>query len=708
MPSYPMASVLALLLSCAIELLFVPAPIDPLGMTLLVCLCVPMGMLHGLGWQLLFSALRRLPRWSQIIFWCGVGVGAGAWLSFMLGAFYRLNGPYRALALQVLGGSALVAAGLSLISNALQPTQDQPAGVIFGQPAWLRRLLVPLLLAAAVGCLYADSHYYVTLYPRAHDVLRWADWWAMMFAAVLVPEWLPLPRLSRKRAVLVFGLAAAAVPVVASIHPRGPASLMMRPWSASIMHAARVALDFDHDGYAALLGGGDCDEFDPHVNPGAREIPGNGIDDNCMLGDAKPVKKSTARPLAATEPAPFDVVFVTIDSLRPDHMGLYNPKYGPSGRNTCPNLDAFAQRSVVFDHAYAPGAWTSIAIASIMRGLYPRRLSWTSYYETNSMRLLRKRALQHLPRYEQAHQMFPLAFTDPHPTLAALFHAHGMRTAAVVHDGFSRMLTHGVGVERDFDNYWEVETWESNHADDSGTTSLAIRELSRAPKDRHLFLWVHFFGPHSPNQTHPDVPQYGPTLIDGYDHEIRYMDAQLPPLWQAIERRGKPTIIVVTGDHGEVFGDTVRMHGFSISEQDIRVPLLVSVPGWSPRRVTQLVSTLDIFPTLLALTHTPAPPGGDGVDLSAWARGVAKTVPRMLISETWRFERDGSPIVDLIAAFDGFQKIVLDTVDHSLRAYDQRAPVERPSWVDARQPSPLARFLLQYAEDTGGPLAPGE
>jgi arylsulfatase A-like enzyme len=703
---YTSASVAALLASCGYELVAVSAPVDVTGLVLLGCLCVVLGAVHGLGWQLLFALVRRLPRVVHWLFWCLIGAATGAWLAHVLGAVSRLHGPYRMLALQALAVSALQALGLSAVGVGMQPTAAHPRGAIFRYGLPVRTALCGSLIATAIGCFYADTHYYVGLYIRAHDALRWASWWSLMFALVLVPEWLRVPQPPGKRAALTLLLAALLVPLLAIVHPRGPATLMLRPWSASLVHVAQAALDFDHDGYAALLGGGDCNELDPRVNPGSPEIPGNGIDDNCMLGDAKPRPHARALPDAATGQSPYDVVLVTIDSLRPDHLGLFNPVYGPAGRSTSPNLDAWARRGVVFDRAYTPGAWTSIAIASIMRGLYPRRLQWTKYYETNLMHLLRKRNLDHLGRAEQPHQMFPLAFTDPNPTLASLLHRRGMRTAAVVHDGFSRMLTHGVGVERDFDVYWETETWEHDHEDDSGTADLAIRELGRAPKDRRLFLWVHFFGPHSPNSVHPGVPQYGPTLVDGYDHEIRYLDSQLPRLWDAIARRGVPTVIAVTGDHGEVFGENARMHGFSITEQDIRVPLILNVPGWSPHRVSQLVGTVDLFPTLLALTNTPAPQAIDGVDLTDWSLGTAPQKPRRLISETWRYEANGQPIIDLIAAFDGQRKIVVDTVDHSFRAYDQRSAVESPSWVDLRSSDPLTHFLLEYVEETGGPLVP--
>src|SRR6185436_5427619 len=119
-------------------------------------------------------------------------------------------------------------------------------------------------------------------------------------------------------------------------------------------------------------------------------------------------------------------------------------------------LTRFAENAVVFHHAYTPGAWTSIALGSVLRGLYPRHLAFTEYYETSRYRLLRKPIEPKLTGDERAARMFPLAWGDAHPPLAEWLARRGMHTFAVVDDGFSQMLSSGVGAARGFERYREV------------------------------------------------------------------------------------------------------------------------------------------------------------------------------------------------------------------------------------------------------------
>ncbi|MBN1652347.1 MAG: sulfatase-like hydrolase/transferase [Deltaproteobacteria bacterium] len=705
-PPYPSASVATLLAIIIAELSLVAGPIEPVGLAILICLCVFFGAIQGLAWKVVLSLLGKLPRAAQLVFWWLLSLGVGFQLAYALGAFHRLYGPYRNLAIQVVAASCVATASLGFVTSCLQPTRARPSGTVFGWPSAVRLGLGATLLLIALIGFYFDITYYVGIYRTAHTGLRWTTWLSGMFALVLLTHHFPLPRISTRYAVGSMLALAISFAVLSRLHPEVVDTLNVRPWSASFVRLTRSILDFDRDGYDSLFSG-DCNDFNPRINPGAREIPGNGVDDNCSLGDAKARPVRAELPPLPSQPSPFDVILITLDSVRPDHLGLYNPAYGRGGRNTSPHLDAWARESIVFERAYASGGWTSISVASMMRGLYPRRLTWTKYYETSWFRLLRKDALTSMTPRERFRQMFPLAFEDPNPTLADLLRRRGMHAAAVVYDGFSRMLSRGVGIENDFDEYLEVETvLARNRHDDSGNVLLTGYVLRRVPTDRRLFLWVHFFGPHSNNETHPGTPLYGPTLVDGYDHEIRYLDSQLARLWKMLEERGTPMVIVIAADHGEVFSDPVRMHGMAIGEEDIRVPLIIRVPGWKPGRVSQVVSLVDLFPTLLALTDTPAPSGIDGVDLAPWARDKLPAEERMLISETWRFEGSGRPLLDLIAGFDGQRKVVLNLIDHTFMLYDQTLLRGTPEVLYHADRDRLARFILQYVEQTGGSLTP--
>lgn len=706
LPHYGLLSALALFGWCAADVVRSGEALSLRSWILLLLLAAVLGGLHGVIWRLALRWVAYTSWLVQFFILTATGLTLSGSLARSLGAFGRLSGPYRNLALGVLAGCSVAAVAFVLLGMALLPTWRAPRGRALGLAPRFRWSLAALLAGIAVTCFYADPRYYPDEYPQAHAALRWASLW-LAVAAIALTRFFGVRKHMRRPLLLTWFVCAGALPILAATWPRSVDELMQGSWSIQLVRATREALDFDRDGYSGLMGGGDCNDFDPKVHPGAREIPGNGIDDNCILGDAKPKPPVSALPKDASEPSPYDIILITVDSLRPDHVGFLNPEMGPKGRNTTPNIDAWAaQSAVTFEDVYATGGWTSISLASLMRGLYPRRLEWTRYYETYSHRLVREDQLPRARLSEQVLQMFPLAWNDPHPTLARLLRRRGMRTVAVVHDGFSRMLTRGIGVERDFDEYREVETETPTEQSDAGNVIIVERALAAVPKDQRLFLWVHFFGVHSVNEFHPGIQTYGSTQRDAYDHEVRYLDSLWPRLWNAIRSRGDKVVTILTSDHGEVFAEPIRMHGFSATEADIRVPLFVHMPGVGPKRVSQLASTVDLFPTLLSLTRTPAPAETDGLDLLPFIVGNAAARPRNLIAETWRYTADGEPIIDLIAALDGRRKLLLNSVDQTYRAFDvlqtpeARAPRDKPE-VEA-----LRRFLDQYVDETGGALNP--
>jgi arylsulfatase A-like enzyme len=328
-------------------------------------------------------------------------------------------------------------------------------------------------------------------------------------------------------------LAAAAALALGALDPSAIALLTLRPWPLLVIDAARRISDVDRDGYGAWLAGGDCAPFDPAIHPAAREQPGNGRDDNCLLGDAPRRPSRTAAPASAsarpsgTRPVPFDLVLITIDSLRADRVGAYAPRYAAAGLATTPQLDDWARTALRFDRAYTTGGWTSIAISALMRGRYPRALAWTPMFETASYRLVSAAIRDKLGNFDRATKMFPLPVEDRHPTLAQWLGERGMHTIAVVDDGYSEVLSPGTRLAPGFDVVREVDSLPKPRRGDSATVDLALEALAAVPPDQRFFLWVHFFGPHSPSTRHRGVRRDGNTPVQAYEHEIRYLDQQL-------------------------------------------------------------------------------------------------------------------------------------------------------------------------------------
>ncbi|MFO0570884.1 MAG: sulfatase-like hydrolase/transferase [Polyangiaceae bacterium] len=256
----------------------------------------------------------------------------------------------------------------------------------------------------------------------------------------------------------------------------------------------------------------------------------------------------------------------------------------------------------VFTHAYAATPHTSYSVTSMMTGKYMRPLllqgagsdsdTWATWLRTYG--------------YKTA-AFYPPAvfFIDP--------------------DRFTSFRDQHLGFE-----YQKVEFMEGQGRVEQVSAYLA----ERAPTER-VFAWVHLFSPHEPYELHPEH-DFGSRDVDRYDSEIAHADATLGELvkrFRALRPRG---IVIVTADHGEEFGEHGgRYHGTSVYEEQVRVPLVVSAPGAiEARRITEVVQTIDLLPTVLAALGIPRPPRVRGRDLGPLLSGQTPSGPGLALAET--------------------------------------------------------------------------
>jgi arylsulfatase A-like enzyme/Tfp pilus assembly protein PilF len=270
-----------------------------------------------------------------------------------------------------------------------------------------------------------------------------------------------------------------------------------------------------------------------------------------------------------------NVLLITIDTLRADHLGAYG--YRPI---KTPTIDALAGEGVLFENAVTPAVMTLPSHATILTGLYPptHGIRDNGDYRLNSEVL----------------------------TLAEVLKSRGLRTGAVVG---SFVLDSMFNLGQGFETY--DDALPGNQLNEAflaqrparAVTDAALRFLDGA-KDARFFLWVHYYDPHHPyTAPSPFREQYARR---GYDAEIAYVDAEIGRLLAALTDRGlkSRTLIVLTADHGEGLNDHgEQSHGIFLYEEEIRVPLVVSLPPHVPSgvRVRQTVRTVDIMPTILEL-----------------------------------------------------------------------------------------------------------
>jgi len=642
----------------------------------------------------------RLPARLAWALYCLLG-GAWAWsIAEGLDAFTRLDGPHGLLAFLTIC-SALVSGLVLAIAYGSLPHQARP-----GRLPRARRAVVTLSVLAlliAMGALMIDKRLFVGIYGPFHQGLRLSALLATLWAVSALSSSLPrrVPRALKRSLSLVVALFMATPLFTLSAHEDGRLyALQGSGWLQGALERVRALTDLDQDGHSGLFGGGDCAPFNSKIHPSARELPDNGVDDNCRAGDLTLKRATFKREEMPTEPPPQSLILITIDTLRPDHMSAFG-----YGKDTTPEIKAWSEGGVRFTRAYSASAWTSIAVSSMMRGLYPSSLHWTRVYETTKYRLVRLQETSNLPDGEQIRLSFTMPLDEDREPLAETLKARGLYTVAVVDDGYGEFLSPKMGLARGFDRYELVDQLPRFKRTDKGTIDLALKALAERPKGRPFFLWVHLFGPHDPNQKHRGLKSFGRGIKGKYDHEIAFTDQQVGRLLKALKviraleaKQGRGLTVALTSDHGELFQGRRRYHGVDLHEQSIRVPMIIEGEGFDAGTSSERpVSLVDLAPTLLTAVNAPPPHAQDGQDLRALLREERE---RILFAETWYIKSKGDLVRDYVAAFDGTWKATYRR-DQQLMSVSRQAEMKRPAKNWGRKTSearPVINALETYLE----------
>lgn len=335
---------------------------------------------------------------------------------------------------------------------------------------------------------------------------------------------------------------------------------------------------------------------------------------------------SETRLRAAAPPPPGapNIVFITLDTVRADHLSSYG-----YSRPTTPNIDRFARTGVLFENAIAPSSWTLASHASMFTGL--------------------------LPQQHGADWAVPLAQSPW--TLAEILRSQGYQTASFVANEL--YLQKGWGVAQGFERYVDERSTLSHNLSETlvGTAIVqplyrsfshydyfdrenagqlnqrVFRWLRRNPQ-RPYFLFVNYFDAHNPyfppapynrrfgqltsdvagrlfmsTRTEDDSVHFSPvdreSLMAGYDNSLAYLDSQVENFLAFLRQSPQwgNTVVIITSDHGEQFGGHGSYeHGRNLYRGVLRVPLIISGPGIPQGvRIGQLAATRRLFSTVLDL-----------------------------------------------------------------------------------------------------------
>ena len=271
------------------------------------------------------------------------------------------------------------------------------------------------------------------------------------------------------------------------------------------------------------------------------------------LAAQTPSRHSSPQSSSQTPAKPdLNVVLITIDTLRADHVGCFGYK-----QIKTPNIDGLAADGTRFERAFAVVPVTLPSHSAILTGTYPMRSGMHDF---------------------SANKLSPTQ-----PTMASVLKQAGYATGAVI---AAAVLDGKFGLNQGFDFYYD-------HFDFSRLSESNLDEMERPGNvvadqaldwlgknsQKKFFLWMHLYDPHAPyNPPEPYRTQYAGRPYDG---EIAFADEQVGRLLRYLKDKGiyQKTVIVLTGDHGESLGEHgEKTHGFFIYNATMHVPLIIRVP----------------------------------------------------------------------------------------------------------------------------------
>lgn len=364
-------------------------------------------------------------------------------------------------------------------------------------------------------------------------------------------------------------------------------------------------------------------------------------------------------------PKDCNVILLSIDSLRADMPWAGYP------RPIAPRITDFESKAVSYTHAYSVSSYTSMSLGGLLGGRVPSELVRSGYFfGTYKNNLFFPKVLQ-----------------------GAGIHTMGVQ---------AHMYFKGAGFDQGFDE-WKIVpgiTFDPNTDNDvtsPGSEALAEKLLGEPENDsRRFFFWAHFLDPHDKYMRHEGI-DWGSKARDRYDGEVTFTDQSIGKLLDFIATKAwaPRTVIILTADHGEEFGEhNMTRHGFEVWQTLVHVPLMIAAPGAKARRIDVNRSDVDLAPTILDFFGLPTQPTFEGTSIVSEVYGGATP--------------DRDVVVDLPATSDNGKrralvhdnlKLLCTDSDATCKLYDvEKDPMERSPITQNGELQPMKDRYAAYVK----------
>lgn len=372
--------------------------------------------------------------------------------------------------------------------------------------------------------------------------------------------------------------------------------------------------------------------------------------------------------LATTlEGGPYDILLITVDAMRRDAIAH------------APRLTELASRSLHFSQAYAQGARTAIGMSTLMLGRYSANIEWRLWHYHRG-EVTEVDPGGPVPGGEGVFTTLPEA--RPGALLAERLKGLGYVTLAVPYAHTNQFFGKDTVFARGFDVFADLTAERFRLPSSTKLSELALEQRRQLRDTDKAFQWIHFYDPHEARRDK-----------EAYARLVRAFDDALGRLLDGLGPRAARTIVAVTADHGEAFGEHSRYtHGSALYEEQVGVPLVLFVPGVDAKVIDVPVAAIDVTATLLASVGGPVH-DLDGVNLLVAARNPSELAQRPVFSELHRYRsNEGKRTADLKAVRLGNLKLIWDRARDTIELFDLASDPEELRNLRQERPQEAARL----------------